>query len=330
MSISVDAAVNAQRSSYGFRYWISSHAVDRFRERLGEDNKARVDWEVARVLDERLKSAKLAIVRDTDAPDVDTTIAAIESRNGNKCYVVLRPHNPLEPRVRIIGGPTGQPGLCAITVLTSEMATNNYSRGQWKVVNRVLADKLTASGVVVANAEQSKDLTRRASMPANFGTPPSSKTEQVIPTVTEPKKSSGPKRGGTAAERYEFAKRVLRERPNIRTAGADGLIELVRAEFGTGMADRTITAIRAQVAAESQGAAPPTAPSTARRTVKAAVVPSNSFAADLTAAVEAERLAKLAFATAMDAYQAAERTLHEASARVEAAVQNLQAQRLAQ
>jgi hypothetical protein len=134
-------------TEHQFRYWITEHAVDRFRERAGDGQHAAPNKALAQLLDARLfngfASGRVAAVVDSDHPDKETRIVEVEAQDGTKAVVVMRPHKPdAYPRLNCFGDP-GRAALAAITVLTPEMAASNYTTGRWKVpMQRPFAEKL--------------------------------------------------------------------------------------------------------------------------------------------------------------------------------------------
>lgn len=87
---------------------VSSHAMERFRERVEEEFSARSDDDLADLLNDRLRVA--AIVRevtDPREPEVPTTLYLFESRTGARQVAVVR-------------------SLVVVTVLDEWMARNNY------------------------------------------------------------------------------------------------------------------------------------------------------------------------------------------------------------
>lgn len=298
-----------------FRFWISQHAVERFRERVEEEFRSRTDRDLAMLLDERIYQALLAKqqtdVIDSDYPDVDTKVVKIESRHGGTNFVVMRPYKASAyPPMRVVGGPQGL-SQAAITVLTEEMATQNFTNGRWYVPNRPFANKLQ----LVKPTEPTP-------------TPP--------PVAEVPKTTPAPKvkesRGGSTVERFEFAKRILRERPNITAQGSDGLAALVEREFGCGMSWVTIAKLREAVEAE-RGAvapvvhAPVVAPPAPPPPAPAPVTPDVSIALQFAQAIEAEKTAKARRERARTELEAAQAVLDGATAQVEKLLQQMQSQR---
>lgn len=292
-----------------FRFWISQHAVERFRERVEEEFRARTDRDLAMLLDERIYQALLAKqqtnVVDSEHPDVDTKVVKIDSRSGGVHYVVMRPYRAnAYPPMRVIGGPQGL-AQAAITVLTEDMATSNFSKGRWYVPNRPFANKLH----LVKPTEP----------------------QATPPQVAEAPKAAPPPevrvgRGGTMLERAEFAKRILRERPNITSHGADGLSALVEREFGCGMAYETIAKLRELVAAERLPvSAPPVAPPPV--VVPAPAPAEVSIALQFAQALEAEKTAKARAARATAELEAAQSILDGATAQVERLLAQMQSLR---
>lgn len=217
-----------------FRYWISEHAVQRFRDRVDDDTKARTDRDLGLLLDERIHVAILAgkstQVVDADAPAEDTRVVQIESRSGQNCFVVMRPHAVNGyPRTRTVGGPGCRAPL-AITVLTSEMASRNYVVKQWKVANRPFAGKL--------------DFVQPAPAPAPKHEEPVPKPKETAPAPA----SDLPK--VSMVERIEWIKSILRERPNIKHSGPDGITALSSAKWGIEVSRQLVNECREVVIRE--------------------------------------------------------------------------------
>lgn len=291
-----------------FRYWISEHALERFRERVEEDHKSLSDRALGLLLDDRIHAALVAgksqAVIDADNPSEETRIVEVEDRRGVKSIVVMRKHGPSNyPRTRCVDGP-GTPAPLAITILTSEMASSNLVTGRWRMPNRPFAAKLANVKIEPVHA---KPAPTPAPVPA------------VPPKPAEPTLS----RGGSTLERIEFVKSVLRDRPSIKHGGPDGLSEIVKAKFGVGMSLPMFNEIRETMERESMPpihgrveipviTAPPPAPSRPREP---------SVAERLPAAIAAEVAAKESLA-AFDKHAAEQRAklaqdLRDASEEVE-------------
>jgi hypothetical protein len=322
------AVPHVVQSDYKFKYWISDHAVERFRERMGDDVKSWDDFAVARLLDERLSAAKMTLVIDVDyrgtlpshSQPSDTYIAEVESRMGGKCFSVMRMVRPNSyPRMRAIGGPGG-PALGAITVLTSEMASANFANGRWRVPNRVLGEKL--AGVRIVPREDREETEKPVVSPRVIRHEEARQVQiadQRALKEEEEEMNEDDKGRGSTVERFEYAKSVLRARPHINAAGRDGLSDMVREKFGVGMSHGTIQALRQQVLAEQgrQPAPPPSKPE----------LPTSDLAGQLTAAVAAEASAKLALKSAEAAVSQARAKFTEASGLVTDLMGRLQAMR---
>ena len=292
-------------TSREFHFHISKHAVERFRERVDEEHCSSSNRDLAMLLDQRLWDALRSspphseVIEDSEAPDEVTHLVRIESRTGVNQFVVMRKMRLSQyPRMPMIAGPTGA-ALCAITLLTADMATNNFNNGKWrrpvKPLTQPLAEKLQAVKLP------------SATIPAADVPPPPAETEAEV------------KSRGSTVERISFARDILRRRPSISAQGADGLSELVRAEFGVGMSNAMIADIRRQMEAEdaanaAASRAPRTSIAAPRETWVSAPAPAPpppappSLGERLAAAIEAERVA----VTALDDVQ---RRVEEALAR---------------
>lgn len=96
------------------RLTISTHAGERFRERVDEEFRHRDDEDLANLLDERIRHAEFNYqVRDPRAPDEITTLRSVACRHATY-YAVVRNET-------------------VVTVLDEDMAKNNFD-GQWAPV----------------------------------------------------------------------------------------------------------------------------------------------------------------------------------------------------
>ncbi len=119
-----------KKSHYKRRYLISSHALDRFRERVEEEFKHRDDADLTNLLDDRVcHSPDHYQVRDPRAPASITTLYAVQCRHG-VYYAVEREGT-------------------VVTVLDEEMARNNFG-GQWTPVLNAPFAKLRELKIAVA------------------------------------------------------------------------------------------------------------------------------------------------------------------------------------
>lgn len=100
--------------SYKRRHAVSSHAMERFRERVDEEFRHRDDEDLANLLDDRICHAEHSYeVRDPRAPEEITTLFTVECRSATY-YAVVRDQT-------------------VVTVLDEAMAQNNFA-GQWSPV----------------------------------------------------------------------------------------------------------------------------------------------------------------------------------------------------
>jgi hypothetical protein len=296
-----------------YRFWISEHAVKRFRERaLEPEMRSRTDRDLALLLDERIYGAisakRCTVIVDADCPDVDTHVAVIESRTGMLHHVVLRVYKSNSyPLMRTIGGPGGS-ALAAITVLTESMAAENYAKGRWKVPNRPMAGKLS--------------LVKAADPP-----PPevADDDDEEDPTPGKPKAKFA-----TLVTRLGFARKILLSRRHITMFGKDGLNALVEAEFGRGLSWESMTQLKRQVDEEFplEASAPPAAEIPAAPASKTTpIFQTSSIALQLEQAIEAEKVAKARKHAAEAELLAAGEVLTNASKQVDVLMGQMQAQR---
>lgn len=301
-----------------FRFWISQHAVERFRERgLEPELTSRTDRDVAMLLDERIYHAIVAKqqtdVIDSEMPDVDTKVVKIENRKGAAYYVVMRPYRPnAYPPMRVVGGPEGL-AQAAITVLTEEMASTNFTTKRWYVPNRPFASKLQLVKPAPPKSEPA---------PTPVSPPPTQVAEEST------------RRRGSTVERHEFAKRILRERPHITSNGADGLSALVEKEFGVGMSYETIAKLREVVESERAATPRPTsvieptpAPPPAPPPVHTPIAAHANIAMQFAQAIEAEKTAKQRVNLAASELADAQSVLDGATSQVEKLLAQMQSQR---
>lgn len=102
-------------SSYKRKYNISTHALQRFRERVDDEFRHRDDRDLMNLLDDKLRATdKKFDVRDPRAPGEVTKLYEISTRKAGTFYAVVREET-------------------AVTVLDKEMAANNFA-GQWEPI----------------------------------------------------------------------------------------------------------------------------------------------------------------------------------------------------
>ena len=104
--------------TYKRRFIISSHALDRFRERVDEELKHRDDHDLGNLFDDRVHHATHThVVKDPRVPDIPTQLCEISchrTTDGNPqtvYYAVVRENT-------------------VVTLLDEQMARNNFG-GQW-------------------------------------------------------------------------------------------------------------------------------------------------------------------------------------------------------
>lgn len=103
------------RGKHKRRLAISSHAIERFRERVDEEFRHRNDEDLGNLLDTRIHHSEFSWeVSDPRAPAARTTLKSVTCRNATY-YAVVR-------------------DATVITLLDEEMARNNFE-GQWPPVN---------------------------------------------------------------------------------------------------------------------------------------------------------------------------------------------------
>lgn len=326
-----------------YKYWISENAVETFRENAG---LAGTKETLAVHLDEQIHAAiqqeRTAIVIDANAPNEDTRLVYLGTPEGGsrKLVVVMRMHSPnTYPQVRTVGGPQGRAPL-AITVLRGETASSNIATGRWKVPNRPLADKLAnvklPEVVLINPLSQDKPLSShdlRQAIPV-VKTTPMERTNDGR-RATDRRDEPKPARGGTTQERQSFVENILKDRPNIPHDGPDGICELVRHKFGTGMGRELFKQIKdrlrekqelERLRAQSTQTQPTgtllhpplqVAPSLAKAMAKSESPATSPIQERLMAALECERRAKAAQTEAHDALAKADMNLATAKVAVE-------------
>jgi hypothetical protein len=103
-------------NNYQRKFTISVHALERFRERVDDEFRARSDLDLGNLLDDKLRHPEQQYtVRDPRAPEETTHLYAIETRR-RSCYVVVRNET-------------------AVTVLDPDMARRNFQETWAQVMN---------------------------------------------------------------------------------------------------------------------------------------------------------------------------------------------------
>jgi hypothetical protein len=124
---------------------------------------------------------------------------------------------------------------------------NGHTTGNGTAVVTNFGDKLVAA--IAAPA------------PIRVVEPPQPTPEPDDPAPDHYSRPPGWRQHDKRQERYDRALEIVRSRPSISTRGPDGLIALIQKEFGVGLSDESIGAVREQVARERAAAIPPpTAP----------------------------------------------------------------------
>lgn len=210
-----------------FHFHISEHAVERFRQRVDEEHRARDNRDLAMLLDERIwvayQAGQVQTIVDTESPKEMTKLVQIESRSGATQYVLMREARMAQyPKIGTLvpGGPAGA-ALAAITLLTQEQTTNNFASGKWRAPAHTLNEQVGKARLELVQA------------------PPA---EEV--------REDEPKSRGSTVARVAFVREVLARRPDIRASGKDGMSELVKERFGTGMSVEFFNNVRDQWRAE--------------------------------------------------------------------------------
>lgn len=320
----------APRLNREFRFHISIHAVERFRERAEDELRSCTDRDLALILDERvwaaISSDRATDVIDKGQPDENTKIVAIQMRVGQDMHVIMRVARPNGyPPLKTVGGPAGA-ALAAITVVTNEMAKRNYASGFWFVANRPGAGGLRGSNL------GQKIVTALADAPVD------SAKKTTTPPLPEPATRG---LGGTRQERADFIMATFRENPN---ASYPYVSKKVEEKFGTGIAKSLYERVRGEylvgvnvTKTPVQAAAKETKPSPISRDFGKGVpsdyapAPAASNAATIAAqfmeAVEAEKVAKARVVAAERELAAAKQIEAGTTAQVTALLEQLQAQR---
>ena len=297
-----------------FHYWITDNAVDKYREYAPPEDRGLLDVRLAQLLDTRIHDGVIAgrssSVIDTDHTGSNTTIVEFISRPNVKSVAVMRPYKPGDyPRPRVVGAPSGA-GLLVITVMSTEAAASALSTGRWRPVGTVrpsyaapLTQPLLRPGVV--------RLEESPVQPAAPATAPDSAPAPAPSPASDTRFS----RGASMAVRLEFVKQVLRERPNIRHGGPDGLSALVKAKFGAGIAAYIVKDVRDLMAKETPSSPAPASGTVADRLARAAE--------EETKAKEALDAAAKALAKATEDHATATRELVKCRTLVESLVKEL-------
>jgi hypothetical protein len=118
--ISMGMAHRAPDPRYNRKHVVSHHALERFRERVEEDLKARPNSDLSNLLDEKVcQATNVYTVRDPRAPDEVTTLAELDMRSG-VYYAVVRSET-------------------IITVLDESMVKENYNLSYQPALNASFA-----------------------------------------------------------------------------------------------------------------------------------------------------------------------------------------------
>lgn len=252
-----------------FRYQITKHAIDRFRERVEEEFVHRDDIDLARLLDDRLRAAvdggNYTDIKDPSTPTGEARVVRIESRVGTTQHVVLRPDKGVAS------------GYAAITLVTDAQARNSYATGKWTIPNRPFAEALRNIKPAEAKPEEPAPV-REASI-VRIGRPPG--------PVSQRKPPEGARSREQKQARIDYINQVLVERPHITWRGPDGIQDMLIKEFGIGITCGEFTKLRAAriaaMVAQPAVAMPPPAPRPSNGATVAAL------AADLARCVAAEK-----------------------------------------
>lgn len=103
-----------QHQTYRRKFTISAHAIERYRERVDVEFRARDDQDLGNMLDEKLQHPESKqTIRDPKAPEEITQLYEIVMRTGSNYYVVMRNDT-------------------AVTVLDPSMVKTNFAEGTWK------------------------------------------------------------------------------------------------------------------------------------------------------------------------------------------------------
>lgn len=224
----------APREKRDFNYYVTAHAISKYRERAPNETGSRTDRDVALLIDSRISSsmdAKLFDrVVDSDAPDTTTYIVAFETSTGVKMFAVLRTQRPSShPPINCLG-PNGV-ALGVVTVLTHEMGSKAFATGRWvKAPDTAPAHSPTAP------------LATKPFASALAGVVPNPLPAKPAPAPV-PTARHGVPLGAPRSERFEAAVTYLREHvgaSNIEVSNA------MKAKYGTGMGDRLLTNVRAE------------------------------------------------------------------------------------
>lgn len=323
-------AYQPPKSNRESRYYITQHAVERFRERVSEEHHALSARDLALLLDDRLHGAILAkqsvIVTDRECPNEPTTVAWFEDRQDRKTFVVLRKRGPGQYGTsHCVVGP-GVPALCAITALTPDMAAQRYRDGHWRASTNPFASLAAVRPEPVPTI--AIPVPEPVVVPAD---PPLA----LVPPNSE--RGASPRGGNNSEARTTYDARVAMAReliaadPQIKMYGAVGIYTQVRAKFGTGLSHAVMLPLYSEVSGQKAELVPAPAPVVPVAPVEAVPVQANSPysvpAQELADAIADERSARARYATAAAEYSAASDAVLTASARVQTALDRITALR---
>lgn len=245
-------------ATYKAKYFITSFVVDKYREYAEPESRDRGDHDLARLIDERitvaLQNGRMQEVVDADAPQVATKVALIESRNGRKCYVVMRPWQHRGANLRVVVGPEVERGaLVTLAVVSETFGGQRIMNGSWKMqtgFNPQLARKLAAAVPALPATAPAPAAEKESEDPK-----PTVDPERGRPPGTDPKPDRAPRRAslprpaGTMSReaterRTQYARELLKQRPFMPMGGPDGLLTILRNTFGVGLSPDTINDLR--------------------------------------------------------------------------------------
>lgn len=250
-------AWQAPKYTGGFRHHITTHALERYRERVEDTHSHRPDEDLARLLDERIKSGmdsrSYFEVIDSGRPDVTTTVVVLEQYGSgtDRPHVVMRPH-----RV-IFGAKSAAPGaalygpdqnaLAAITVLTAEMATKAIEKRTWVALDKAREMRPPPAPPTLAarplEALAGVTIQPRPPLPLALPAPTPAPTSAEKQSATLPE---GWKQPEHREERRAWARAYFMENPSATLKDAH---RAATERFGVGIADRDIAVIKDEVLA---------------------------------------------------------------------------------
>lgn len=309
--------------THRFRFHISLHAVERYRNRAAGDLSRFSQLELAARMDDLLFDAfgasRVKEVIDKDAPRETTKVVEVWPKAGEKIHVVMRVHNPAGyMKMNTAGGPDTA-ALAAITVLTDEMAQASF------------------------NGEDGRWFTKP---PPRLVTVPPRGEEDGAAYEREEKDEDGGGLGGTRKERSDFVRSLLTKNPK-----ATWLVisDTTKQKFGTGVSYPLIRKIKEEMELEGRVTPVPPKPApkaeaivmTIREAPKppalvqppAPVVPPPArstvanIADQFALACEQEKMARARVGEAERELAAAQASLNGASAQASMLLAQLQAQR---